>query len=186
VLPRRGNESADERGDSAASVYVTWKRGLRWYSLKYVWSSVGPRDAICDRHRNPFLAQDTIILESGEPIGFWKQEEIDLDLEFRRHFESGNPHAEVFFFLAIWTSAARLGPAPARSIKRARCRRRQRRDACDRLAHLFQPSAKFTSSAARLGGQRDIHDHDAIFAARGPQPGRRLAHEAERGRIPLG
>jgi hypothetical protein len=43
VLPRGGNECADERGDSAASVYVTWKRGLRWYSLKYAWSSVGPR-----------------------------------------------------------------------------------------------------------------------------------------------
>ncbi len=95
VFPRGGNECADGRGDSAASVYVTWKRGLRWYSLKYAWSSLGPRGAVCDRHRNPFLAQDTIILESGAPLGIWKEEEIDLDQEFRRQFESGNPQAEV-------------------------------------------------------------------------------------------
>ena len=30
---------------------MTWKRTLRWYSVKYVWSSVGPKGTTCDRKR---------------------------------------------------------------------------------------------------------------------------------------
>src|SRR5580704_9776599 len=33
VLPRGGDECAPGEEDSAAVVYVTWKRGLKWYSL---------------------------------------------------------------------------------------------------------------------------------------------------------
>ena len=95
ALPRGGDECSEGKGDSAAVVYVTWKRGLRWYTLKYVWSSVGPRGKICDRKRNPFVAQDTIIVESGAPLGVWKRHEIDLRAEFRRHFEDGDPEARV-------------------------------------------------------------------------------------------
>src|SRR5687768_11260220 len=95
TLPRGGDECSEGKGDSAAVVYVTWKRGLRWYTLKYVWSSVGARGKICDRKRNPFVAQDTIIVESGGPLGVWKRHEIDLRAEFRRHFEDGDPEARV-------------------------------------------------------------------------------------------
>src|SRR5215208_4295802 len=31
TLPRGGDECAEGKGDSAAVVYVTWKRALRWY-----------------------------------------------------------------------------------------------------------------------------------------------------------
>src|SRR6516225_7201434 len=41
TLPQGGDECASGKGDSAAVVYLTWKRGLKWYTLKYVWSSVG-------------------------------------------------------------------------------------------------------------------------------------------------
>jgi len=95
VLPRGGNECADGRGDSAAVVYVTWKRGLRWYSLKYVWSSVGPKGATCDRKRNPFRAKDTVIVESGPPIGQWRSVQMSPDVEFRNHFEDGDATASV-------------------------------------------------------------------------------------------
>jgi hypothetical protein len=95
TLPLGGNECDDGAGDSAAVVYVTWKRGLRWYSLKYVWSSVGPKGRTCDRKRNLFRAQDTIIVESGPPVGEWRTVEISPDLEFRNHFEDGDPHADV-------------------------------------------------------------------------------------------
>ncbi len=86
ILPRGGDECARGKEDSAAVVYVTWKRGLRWYTLKYVWSAVGAKGNICDVKRNPFVAQDTIILESGGPVGVWKVETIDLDAQFRAHF----------------------------------------------------------------------------------------------------
>ena len=51
TLPQGGDECASGKGDSAAVVYLTWKRGLKWYTLKYVWSSVGQRGAVCDRKR---------------------------------------------------------------------------------------------------------------------------------------
>lgn len=94
-LPAGGNECAPGKGDSAAVIYVTWKRGLKWYALKYVWSAVGPKGASCDRKSNPFRAQETVVLESGGPLGTWVSESIDLDAEFRKHFEGGDPRAEV-------------------------------------------------------------------------------------------
>lgn len=94
-FPRGGDECASGRTDSAAVVYATWKRGLRWYTIKYVWSSVGQKGMTCDRRRNPFSAQDTVILESGGPADAWKSEAIDLRAEFRQHFEDGKADADV-------------------------------------------------------------------------------------------
>ncbi len=95
TLPQGGDECRDGRGDSAAVVYLTFKRGLKWYSLKYVWSSEGPKGATCDRHNNLFRGQDTIVLESGGPTGVWVTEEVDPGAEFRRHWEGGDPNADV-------------------------------------------------------------------------------------------
>ena len=95
TLPNGGNECADGKADSAADVYVFWKRGLRYYSLKYVWSAVGTKGAVCDKRRNPFSARDTIILESGGPLNTWVTEQIDLKAEFRKHFEDGKADADV-------------------------------------------------------------------------------------------
>jgi hypothetical protein len=101
TFPDGGDECADGKEDSAAVVYVSWKRGLKWYVLKYVWSSVGRRGATCDRKRNPFAAQDTYILESGGPTGQWKDEAIDLRAAFRRHFENGDSNADVPGFVGV-------------------------------------------------------------------------------------
>jgi Protein of unknown function (DUF3047) len=101
ALPRGGDECREGKGDSAAVVYVSWKRGLRYYTLKYVWSAVGQRGAVCDKKRNPFLAQDTVIVESGAPLATWKSVDLDLKAEFRKHFEDGNPHADVPDFFGV-------------------------------------------------------------------------------------
>ena len=101
VLPKGGNECKQDLGDSAAVVYVSWKRGLKWYSLKYVWSSAATKGQICDQKRNLFVVQDTVILESGGPVGVWKTEEIDPSAEFRAHFENGNANADVPDFVGI-------------------------------------------------------------------------------------
>ena len=95
TLPAGGDECIPGKGDSAAVVYLTFRRTLRYYTLKYVWSSTGVRGSICDSKRNPFVAQDTVILESGGPLGVWKTEEVDLASEFRKHFEGGDPAADV-------------------------------------------------------------------------------------------
>ena len=101
TLPKGGNECQAGKGDSAAVVYVSWKRALRYYTLKYVWSAVGPRGAVCEKKRNPFLAQDTIILESGSPLNEWRSVDLDLRAEFRKHFEGGDAGAEVPDFFGI-------------------------------------------------------------------------------------
>ncbi len=101
ALPRGGDECQDGKGDSAAVVYVSWKRGLKYYTLKYVWSAVGKRGAVCDKKRNPFLAQNTVILESGGPTDEWKSVSLDLRAEYRKHFESGSESAEVPDFFGV-------------------------------------------------------------------------------------
>src|SRR5437764_7102776 len=95
VLPRRGNECASGLGDSAAAVYVTWKRGLRWYSLKFIWSSEAPLGATCNRMRNPFVASDSIVLRTGAVSSGWVEETIDPEELFRQHFSNGDPRSEV-------------------------------------------------------------------------------------------
>lgn len=100
-LPKGGDECASGREDSAAVVYLTWKRGLRFYALKYVWSGVGDKGRICDSKRNPFVAQDTIIMESGGPLLAWRFVDVDLEGEFRKHFEGGDPKASVPEFVGI-------------------------------------------------------------------------------------
>lgn len=100
-LPVGGDECTDGKGDSAAVVYLSWKSGLRYYTLKYVWSAVSPKGAVCARKRNPFLAQDTIVLESGPPLGEWKSESIDLAAELRKHFFDGDLEADLPNFLGL-------------------------------------------------------------------------------------
>ncbi len=101
VLPKGGNECRDGYGDSAASVYISWKRGLKWYSIKYVWSYDAVKGKTCDQKRNLFVVQDTVILQSGGPMNTWVSQEIDPSFEFRKHFEGGNPTADVPDFLGI-------------------------------------------------------------------------------------
>jgi len=95
VLPPNGNECIGGRGDSAAAVYVTWKRGLRWYSVKFVWSSEAPLGATCNKIRNPLTAADSVVLRTGAPGDGWVEESVDPDALFREHFEGGNPAAGV-------------------------------------------------------------------------------------------
>jgi hypothetical protein len=101
VLPNGGDECKQGKGDSAAVVYVTWKRTLRYYTLKYVWSAVGTKGSVCDKKRNPFVAQDTVVLESGAPLHTWKKVDLDLRAEFRRHFGDGDENESVPNFVGI-------------------------------------------------------------------------------------
>ena len=101
ALPKGGNECQEGKGDSAAVIYVSWRRTLRWYALKYVWSAVGPKGAVCDKKSNPFAAQNTVVLESGAPLDVWQNERIDLKAEFRKHFEHGDPTASVPDFMGV-------------------------------------------------------------------------------------
>lgn len=101
TLPEGGNECVKGKGDSAAVVYVSWKRFMKWYALKYVWTTASPKGAVCDKKGNPFMEQHTVILESGGALNTWREETIDLDAEFRKHFAEGEPTAEVPDFMGV-------------------------------------------------------------------------------------
>jgi hypothetical protein len=101
TLPVGGNECVSGKNDSAGVVYLTFKRGWSWYSLKYVWSSVAPRGVTCDKRRNVLSAQDTVIVESGGPLERWRTVELDLEAEFRRHFEKEHRSEERPEFMGI-------------------------------------------------------------------------------------
>src|SRR5690606_1154580 len=94
-LPHQADECSPKKGDSPAVLYVTWKRMLRWYSLKYVWSATRPPGTVCDRRRNPFVAQDTVVLRSGGPLGVWQHAAIRVADEFRKCGQGGEPDASV-------------------------------------------------------------------------------------------
>ncbi len=95
AFPRGGDECTPGKGDSAASVSLAFKRGLKWYVLKYVWSTTGPLGAVCDRKRTLLLARDTIVLESGGTAGPWLRELVDVKRAFIDHFADGDPHADI-------------------------------------------------------------------------------------------
>jgi Protein of unknown function (DUF3047) len=95
VLPVAGDECKEGWGDAAANLYVVWKRGWRWYSVKLIWSSVGTVGVTCRSTRNALVASDSVIVRSGPPTGEWQEEEIDPSALYRAHFEGGNPNAEV-------------------------------------------------------------------------------------------
>jgi DUF3047 family protein len=95
VVPERGDECRPGAGDSAASVSLAFKRGLKWYILKYVWSGASPLGAVCDRKRSLLVARDTIVLERGPARDTWLGEVIDVRRSFIDHFAAGDPDADV-------------------------------------------------------------------------------------------
>jgi hypothetical protein len=86
AFPEGSDECVGGKSDSAAAVFATFKRGLKYYILKYAWSLGSPKGAVCNKKRNWFMVRDTIILESNGPTNTWIWEQIDPRAEFVRHF----------------------------------------------------------------------------------------------------
>src|SRR5260370_12974130 len=101
AFPAHGNDCGKGVGDSAASVFVTFKRGLKYYTLKYDWSTEGVKGTVCDPRRSIFYARDTILLESGGPTNIWVEESIDPRAAFLPHFEPNGNLSDVPDFVGI-------------------------------------------------------------------------------------
>ena len=95
VVPNEGDECRAGHGDSAASVSLVFKRGLKWYVLKYVWSGNSPLGAVCERKRSLLVKRDTIVLEQGPARETWLREVVDVRRAFLDHFEDGDADAAV-------------------------------------------------------------------------------------------
>lgn len=111
ALPAGGDACVPGKGDSAAAVYVSWKRGVRWYTLKYVWAAGGAAGVSCRRKRTPFSAQETVVLAAGPPLMTWRREEIDLALAFREHF--GGDDVPALVGVAVMTDGDQTGSVSA-------------------------------------------------------------------------
>ncbi len=85
-FPKGGDECFGARGDSAAAVFLTFHRGLKWTLLKYIWSEVEPVGTVCDKRANLFVVRQATILEKGGPQGVWRTESLDPKDEYVRHF----------------------------------------------------------------------------------------------------
>jgi hypothetical protein len=94
AFPVHGNDCKNGFGDSAA-VFVTFKRGLKYYVLKYIWSTEAPKGTVCDPRRSMFYARDTVVLESGGASNEWVTEELDPRAEFLKHFDPKGSLSDV-------------------------------------------------------------------------------------------
>ncbi len=86
AFPAGADECVGGKSDSAAGVFIIFKRGLKHYIIKYAWTTEGPLGAVCNKRRSIFLVRDTVILESNGPVDRWLTEQIDPKMEFVRHF----------------------------------------------------------------------------------------------------
>ncbi len=101
AFPIHGNDCKPSLGDSAAAVFLTFKRGLKYYVIKYIWSTDAPKGAVCDSRRGMFYARDTVVLESGGTLNTWMTEEVDPRAEFLKHFEPKGSMSDVPDFVGI-------------------------------------------------------------------------------------
>jgi hypothetical protein len=99
AFPREANDCGPGFPDSAASVFLAFKAGLKMMVLKYVWSTTGSVGATCQSTRGWFFDRDTTLVEVGGPLQTWKSFEVDPRTEFARHY-GGKPE-DVPDFVAI-------------------------------------------------------------------------------------
>jgi Protein of unknown function (DUF3047) len=102
-LPKDSNDCGPGFSDSGAAVFLTFKSGMKYKILKYVWSTTGKVGSACQSKRGWFLDRDTILLHVGGPLGEWQKEEVDPRVEFAKHFETKLEDVPDFVGIAVMT-----------------------------------------------------------------------------------
>jgi hypothetical protein len=103
AFPEGGSDCIPGKADSAAAVFVTFKRGLKFYIIKYAWASVGKKGMVCDPKRNIFLARNTVLQEVDGPTQVWVREQIQPRWEFVKHFGGRLDEVPDFVGVGIMT-----------------------------------------------------------------------------------
>jgi Protein of unknown function (DUF3047) len=99
ALPRNANDCGPGASDSAASVFLAFKAGLKLMVVKYVWSTVGTVGASCQSNRGWFFDRDTTLIQVGGPLDVWSSYTFDPRSEFVKHY--GGKLQDVPDFVAI-------------------------------------------------------------------------------------
>lgn len=102
-LPKDSNDCGPGFSDSGAAVFLTFKSGMKYKILKYVWSTTGAVGSFCQSKRGWFLDRDTILLHVGGPLGQWRSEEVAPRLAYAKHFETTIEDVPDFVGIAVMT-----------------------------------------------------------------------------------
>jgi Protein of unknown function (DUF3047) len=86
TLPKDANDCGPGFPDSAASVFLAFKAGLKVMVLKYVWSTTGSVGTACQSTRGWFFDRDTMLVEVGGPLELWKTVDVDPRADFAKHY----------------------------------------------------------------------------------------------------
>jgi len=99
ALPREANDCGPGASDSAASVFLAFKAGLKLMVIKYAWATVGTVGQSCQSNRGWFFDRDTTLLQVSGPLDVWTSYTMDPRREFVKHF--GGKLDDVPDFVAI-------------------------------------------------------------------------------------
>jgi DUF3047 family protein len=99
AFPRDANDCGPGASDSAASVFIAYKAGLKLMVIKYVWSTVGTVGQSCQSTRGWFFDRDTVLVQVGGPPDAWSSYSVDPHREFVKHY--GGKLEDVPDFVAI-------------------------------------------------------------------------------------
>jgi hypothetical protein len=102
-LPKDSNDCGPGFSDSGAGVFLTFKSGMKYKILKYVWSTTGKVGSFCQSKRGWFLDRDTILLHVGGPLNEWQKEEVDPRADYAKHFETKLEDVPDFVGIAVMT-----------------------------------------------------------------------------------
>ena len=99
ALPHDANDCGPGQSDSAASVFLAFKAGLKIMVIKYVWSTIGTLGTSCQSARGWFFDRDTVLVQVGAPLDEWLSYSVDPRKEFVKHY--GGKLEDVPDFVAI-------------------------------------------------------------------------------------
>jgi len=99
AFPRNANDCGPGESDSAASVFLAFKAGLKLMVIKYVWATVGTVGQSCVSNRGWFFDRDTTLVQVGGPPDVWTSYTMDPKVEFVKHY--GGKLQDVPDFVAI-------------------------------------------------------------------------------------
>jgi len=86
AFPRDGNDCGPGQSDSAASVFLAFKAGLKLMVIKYAWSTIGTVGQSCQSNRGWFFDRDTVLVQVGGPLEVWSSYSVDPRREFVKHY----------------------------------------------------------------------------------------------------
>jgi Protein of unknown function (DUF3047) len=99
ALPKEANDCGPGASDSAASVFLAFKAGLKLMVIKYVWSTLGTVGTSCQSNRGWFFDRDTTLVQVAGPLDVWTSHTVDPRREFVKHY--GGKLEDVPDFVAV-------------------------------------------------------------------------------------